>query len=141
MWQMIKENLETKAKRTCGTYTSFKQGLQYAPEVLDGNLEELNAGIDERDEMIGDFMQMGGKVAIVFRGYQFYLTKRIRDDYGNTIANPSGCIRIGGKAEWRNGKDIRIVVVEAIAIDKVSVVSLDSDRLEATVPWNSLKAA
>ena len=140
MWQMIKENLKTKVKHCCGTYTSLKQGLQYAPEVLDDNFDELDVGIDEKDDLIGDFMQAGGKMAVVCKGFQFYLTKRIKDGYGNQIAEPSGCIRIGGKAVWRRGDDIRIVEVTGIdSPQRIEVVSLDGYAVGGAVPVTELK--
>ena len=142
MWQMIKENLDTKAKHCCGTYSSFKQGLQYAPEVLDDNLIELEVDTDERDNEIGDFMQMGGKVAIAHNGYQFYLTKKIKDPYGNIVANPSGCIRIGGKVQWKKGRDVRIAtVLSIVSPNEILVETLDDAHIVQYVPYTELKAA
>lgn len=142
MWQMVKENLETKVRHVCGTYSSVKQGLQYAPEVLDDNLTEMKVDIDEKDDKIGDFMQAGGKLAIVCDGYQFYLTKKIRDCYGNIVADPSGCIRIGGKVVWKKGKDIRIAIVkDIVSPDAVTVETLDGDAEVAIVSCTELKAA
>ena len=142
MWQMIKENLNTKVKHCCGTYSSAKMGLGYAPEVLDDNLTEMNVDIDEKDDKIGDFMQAGGKLAIVCDGHQFYLTKRIRDGYGNVVAEPSGCIRIGGKVVWKKRKDIRIAIVkDIVSPDAVTVETLDGDAEVAIVSYKALKAA
>ena len=142
MWQMIKENLDTKVKRCCGSYSSFKQGLQYAPEVLDDNLTDLKVGIDEKDDAIGDFMQMGGKVAVSRNGFQFYLSKRCKDVYGNTIAEPSGCVRIGGKVVWKKGRDIRLAIVkDIVSPDAVTVETLDGDAEVAIVSYTELKAA
>lgn len=142
MWQMVKENLETKVRHVCGTYSSAKMGLQYAPEVLDDNLTEMNVDIDEKDDKIGDFMQAGGKLAIVCDGHQFYLTKKIKDPYGNIVAEPSGCIRIGGKVVWKKGKDIRIAIVkDIVSPDAVTVETLDGDAEVAIVSYKALKAA
>lgn len=143
MWEMVKENLATRVKRRCGEYTSVRMGLQYAPEILDYHLDELKAGIDEKDELIGDFMQMGGKVAVVCNGYQFYLTRKMFDCSGNMMRDPSGCIRVGGKAELkRKGQTIRIVTVKEIASpDSVTVETLDGDHAVLTVPYTELKAA
>ena len=141
MWQMIKENLETGKKRCCGTYTSFRQGLQYAPEVLDCNLYELEVETDEKDDIIGDFMQMGGKVAVVCEGYQFYLTRKIMNDYGKVLEEPSRCIRIGGKVKWKKGKNIRMAkVTEISSPDDVTIECLDGEKGVAVVPWDELKA-
>lgn len=142
MWQMVKENLETKVRHVCGTYSSVKQGLHYAPDVLDDNLTEMKVDIDEKDDKIGDFMQAGGKLAIVCDGFQFYLTKKIRDGYGNIVAEPSGCIRIGGKVVWKKGKDIRIAIVkDIVSPDAVTVETLDGDAEVAIVSYKALKAA
>lgn len=142
MWQMIKENLDTKVKRCCGTYTSFKQGLQYAPEVIDDNLIEMGVDPDERDNEIGDFMQMGGKVAIAHNGFQFYLTKQINDCYGHTVRDPSGCIRIGGKVVWKRGRDIRIAfVLSVVNPDEILIETLDEEHQTLYVPHTELKAA
>ena len=142
MWQMVKENLETKVRHVCGTYSSVKQGLQYAPEILDYQLDELKVGIDEKDDIIGDFMQMGGKVAVSGGGHQFYLTKKISDCYGNIVADPSGCIRIGGKVVWKKGKDIRIAIVkDIVSPESVTVETLDGDAEVAIVSCTELKAA
>ena len=142
MWQMVKENLETKARHVCGTYSSAKMGLHYAPEVLDDNLTEMKVDIDEKDDKIGDFMQAGGKLAVVCNGYQFYLTKKIRDPYGNFFAEPSGCVRIGGKVVWKKGRDIRIAIVrDIVSPDAVTVETLDGDAEVAIVSYTELKAA
>lgn len=139
---MIKENLNTKVKRCCGTYSSVKMGLHYAPEVLDDNLTEMKVDIDEKDNKIGDFMQAGGKLAIVCDGHQFYLTKRIRDGYGNIVAEPSGCIRIGGKVVWKKGKNIRIAIVkDIVSPEAVTIETLDGDAEVAVVPYKALRAA
>ena len=142
MWQMVKETLETKVRRVCGTYSSVKMGLHYAPEVLDDNLTEMKVDIDEKDDKIGDFMQAGGKLAIVCDGHQFYLTKKIRDGYGNFVAEPSGCIRIGGKVVWKKGKDIRIAIVkDIVSPEAVTIETLDGDAEVAVASYKALKAA
>lgn len=142
MWQLIKENLDTKVKRCCGTYPSIKMGLEFAPEVLDFYLDDLKVGIDEKDDIIGDFMQMGGKVAVVCKGFQFYLTKQINDCSGHTVRDPSGCIRVGGKVVWKNGKDIRIAFVTSIVNpDEINIETLDGEHKSMKVPYTELKAA
>lgn len=147
MWQLVKENLETGKRRGCGEYTSVKQALSYAPEVLDWALEDAGADIDERDELIGDFMQCGGKLAIVCNGYQIYLTKKCLDCCGKPVREPSGCIRINGKAVWTDpdggGKYLvkvnRIDCPELVTCSRLYEDGTDCGDLEC--PWNELKAA
>ena len=142
MWQMVRENLDTKVKKVCGTYSSAKQGLNYAPEVLDTYFDEMKVGIDDKDDKIGDFMQACGKLAVVCNGWQFYLSKKIHDPYGTTVAEPSGCIRIGGKVAWKNGKDIRLAIVkDIVSPDAVTVETLDGEAEVAIVSYTELKAA
>ena len=93
MWQMIKEEIKTGKCKPCGEYSSRKQGLQYAPDVLEGRLTDLKVDIDEKDDLIGDFMQCGGKMAVVANGYQFYLSKRMFDVWGKRVSDPDGTIR------------------------------------------------
>lgn len=122
MWQMIKEEIKTGKCEWCGSYDSRKQGLQYAPDVLEDHLEELKVDIDDKDDLTGDFMQCGGKMAVVAKGYQFYLSKRMFDVYGKRIADPHGTIRVNGLAKWKDpdgGRTILVVVDEIESPDMV----------------------
>ena len=147
MWQLVKENLETGKIKGCGSYSSVKQALSYAPEVLDWALEDAGADIDERDELIGDFMQCGGKMAIVHNGYQIYLTKHCLDVYGKLVKEPSWCIRINGKAIWKDpeggGKHlVRISRIEGTECVSCIELSDSGEELgEVECPLHELKAA
>ena len=145
MWQLVKENLETGKRNWCGSYPSVKKALAYAPEVLDWALDEVGADIDEKDELIGNFMQCGGKLAIVCNGYQIYLTKQCLDVYGNPVREPSGCIRINGKALWKDPDGGGKYLVKVNRIDCPELVSCsklsDEGCGDLECPWNELKAA
>lgn len=142
MWQMAKENLKTGEMELCGTYSSLKQGLQYAPEVLDVNFDEIKVDTDTKDEKIGDLMQCGGKLAVVVKGYQFFLSKKMFDVYGETVASPSGSIRIGGKAKWKNPKGGVVYEVMVKDIVSPSLVKMETeDGMFIEVPFSELKAA
>ena len=142
MWQMVKENLKTGQMYTCGTYSSRKQGLHYAPEVLDCNFHELEMDIDEKDDKIGDFMQCGGKLAIVVGDWQFFLTKRMFDCYGHKVAEPSGSIRIGGRAKWKDPDGGAVYEVEIKGISSPELVKMETvDGSFIEAPYTELKAA
>ena len=141
-WQMVHENLKTGKCKWHGSYPSRKMGLQYAPEVLDGNFDEIGVGIDEKDDLIGDFMQCGGKMAVVVGDVQFFLTKRMFDVCGKRVADPSGSVRIGGKAKWKDPDGGRVVEVIVDAIDSPEMVKCHTEDGSAVeCPWNELSAA
>ena len=145
MWQMIQEEIKTGKTKWCGSYDSRKQGLQYAPDVLDAHLDELKVDIDEKDELIGDFMQCGGKMAIVANGYQFYLTKRMFDVYGKRIADPHSVIHVNGLAKWKDpdgGRVILVMVDEIVSPELVKCHYFNGNvNGEVECPWTELTAA
>ena len=122
MWQMIREEIKTGKCESCGEYSSRKQGLQYAHDVLDSALYDVEVTIDERDELIGNFMQCGGKMAVQVDGYQFYLSKRMFDVYGKRIADPHGTIRVNGLAKWKDPDGGRIILVVVDEIESPEMV-------------------
>lgn len=147
MWQLVKENLETGKRSGCGAYTSVKQALVYAPDVLDWVLDEVGADIDEKDELTGNFKQCGGKLAIVCNRYQIYLTKQCLDVYGKPVCEPSGCIRINGNAIWTDPDGGAKYKVRVNRIDSPELVTCSMlyddgrDCGDLECPWNELKAA
>lgn len=143
MWEMIREEIATGKCESCGEYSSRKQGLQYAHDVLDSALYDVEVTIDERDELIGNFMQCGGKMAIVANGYQFFLSKRMFDVYGKRIADPHSVIRVNGKAKWKDpdgGRVILVVVDEIVSPELVKCHYFNNDG-EVECPWHELTAA
>ena len=143
MWQMIKEEIKPGKCEACGEYSSRKQGLQYAPEVLDSALYDVEVPADERDGLIGDFMQCGGKMAIVANGYQFYLSKRMFDVWGKRLADPHGTIRVNGLAKWTNpdGGRIILVVVDEIESPEMVRCHYHDGKGEVEAPFAELTAA
>ena len=143
MWEIVRENLKSGQMESCGTYTSLKQGLQYAPEILDCHFSEQGIGIDEKDEKIGEFMQCGGRLAVVAGDWQYFLTKQMFDVYEKKIAEPSGCIRIGGKAKWKqpfaNGTTQEVDVVRIFAPNDIRVKMPQGN--ECVAKHSELKAA
>lgn len=144
MWQMIKEEIATGKCECCGEYTSRKQGIAYAPEVLDCQFDEMEIGDpDLKDDLIGNFMQCGGKMAVQVDGCQFYLSKRMFDVYGKRIADPHSAIRVNGKAKWKDpdgGRVILVVVDEIVSPELVKCHYFEGDG-EVECPWDELTAA
>lgn len=142
-WQMVQEEIKTGKTQCCGEYTSRKQGLQYAPDVLNCNFNELGVENDEKDDLIGDFMQCGGKMAVVTNGYQFYLSKRMYDVYGKRVAEPSGTIRVNGLAKWKDpdGGRVILVVVDEIVSPELVRCHYRNGKGEVECPWEELSAA
>lgn len=144
MWQMIKEEIKTGKCECCGEYTSRKQGIAYAPEVLDCQFDEMEIGDpDLKDDLIGNFMQCGGKMAVRVDGCQFYLSKRMFDVYGKRIADPHSAIRVNGKAKWKDpdgGRVILVVVDEIVSPELVKCHYFEGDG-EVECPWDELTAA
>ena len=144
MWQMIKEEVETGKCECLGEYQSRKQGLAYARDVLDSALYDVEVEIDERDEIIGNFYQCGGKMAVQVNGYQFYLSKRMFDVYGKRIADPHSVIRVNGKAKWKDpdgGQVILVWVDEIVSPDLVKCSYGYDGHCEVECPWTELTAA
>lgn len=143
MWQMIKEEVATGKCECLGEYPSRKQGLAYARDVLDSALYDIGVEIDERDEIIGNIYQCGGKMAVQVDGYQFYLSKRMFDVYGKRIADPHSAIRVNGKAKWKDpdgGRVILVVVDEIVSPELVKCHYFKGDG-EVECPWDELTAA
>lgn len=86
-WNFIQHNLKTNELDWIGSNTSIKGYLQYIPEILDYSLKELGCGIDERDDLIADFMCGKGKKPIFYKDYAFYLDKNVFDCYGHIKPN------------------------------------------------------
>ena len=146
MWQMVKEEIATGKAECCGSYNSRKQGVQYAPEVLDCQFYDMEIiDPDRKDELIGDFMQCDGKMAIVVDGYQFYLTKRMFDVYGKRIADPHSVIHVNGLAKWKDpdgGRDILVMVDEIVSPELVKCHYFNGNvKGEVECPWTELTAA
>lgn len=143
MWQMIKEEIETGKCEVCGEYSSRKQGLQYAHDVLDSALCDVEVLIDNRDDLIWNFMQCGGKMAIVANGYQFYLSKRMFDVYGKRIADPHSTIRVNGLAKWKDpdGGKIILVVVDEIESPEMVRCHYHNGKGEVEAIFSELTAA
>ncbi len=145
MWQMIKEEIETGKCECCGSYNSRKEGIQYAPEVLDDQFYDMEIiDPDLKDEKIGDFMQCGGKMAVVVDGFQFYLSKRMFDVFGKRLSDPHSVIRVNGKAKWKDpdgGKVILVVVDEIVSPDLVRCHSFNGDGTEVETTFDELSAA
>jgi hypothetical protein len=144
MWQMIKEEISTGKCKWCGSYDSRKQGIAYAPEVLDCQFDDMGkTDPDLKDELIGDFMRCGGKMAVQVEGYQFYLSKRMFDVYGKRIADPHSTIRVNGKAKWKDpdgGRVILVVVDEIVSPELVKCHYFKGDG-EVECPWGELTVA
>lgn len=144
MWQMVKEEIATGRCWCCGEYSSRKEGIQYAPEVLDDHFDEMGiTDPDLKDDKIGDFMQCGGKMAVEVDGFQFFLSKRMFDVYGKRIADPKGVIRVNGTAKWKDpdGGKVILVVVDEIASPEVVKCHYLNGKGEVECPWEELSAA
>ena len=141
---MVKEEIATGKSKWCGSYDSRKQGVQYVPEVLDCQFDDMGkTDPDLKDELIGDFMQSGGKMAVQVDGYQFYLSKRMFDVYGKRIADPKGAIRVNGQAKWKDpdgGRVILVVVDEIVSPELVKCHYIGNDG-EVECPWHELTTA
>ena len=144
MWEMIKEEIATGKCKSCGEYISRKQGIAYAPEVLDCQFYDMEIiDPDRKDDLIGDFMRCDGKMAVQVDGYQFYLSKRMFDVYGKRIADPKGAIRVNGQAKWKDpdgGRVILVVVDEIVSPELVKCHYIGNDG-EVECPWRELTAA
>lgn len=145
MWQMVKEEISTGKCECCGEYTSRKQGIAYAPEVLDCQFDDMGkTDPDLKDDKIGDFMQCGGKMAVQVDGYQFYLSKRMFDVYGKRIADPHGTLRVHGKAKWKDpdgGNTILVEIDDIVGPDMVKCHSADGGGTEVEAVWTELTPA
>ena len=119
-------------------------GVQYAPEVLDCQFYDMEIiDPDRKDDLIGDFMQCDGKMAVVVDGFQFYLTKRMFDVYGKRIADPHSTIRVNGRAKWKDpyGGRVVLVVVDEITSPEMVYCHYADNSGEVECPWTELTAA
>ena len=87
-WFMVERDSVSGKIKGHGQYTSRKQGLQYATDILDYYLKEYGCDIDERDDLIADFIIAKGKSRIEYKGKQFFFAQNTFDCYGHTKNYP-----------------------------------------------------
>ena len=87
MRDLIRHNLTTNKIHHIGSDTSIKSYLPFIPEILDDELDKLGCGIDEKDDLIADFMCGKGKKPIFYKEYAFYIDNNAFDCYGNIKPN------------------------------------------------------
>ena len=63
MWHIVKS--ENGTPKPCGEYKTRKEALHHAPDVLDSLLKDEGLETDERDDVIGIFMENKGKIPLI----------------------------------------------------------------------------
>lgn len=141
-WELVKEYMKSGRCEPNGLYSSRKEGLRYAPAVLDTALADCGMDAEERGERIDEFVRCGGRAALVAGDVQFYLSKRMFDVFGHRFADPRGTLRVGGKAVWKDpdGGAIHLVVVDEMdSPEMVRCHELGGGGMELEAPWHELR--
>ena len=80
MWHIVRS--ENGNPKPCGEYKTKKEALSHAPDVLDSLLKDEGLETDERDDVIGIFMENKGKIPLIVHRTFFTIQHNMFDAWG-----------------------------------------------------------